>query len=300
MTHRIRSLLPSIGLGLLLLLSASLAEAGGTAMAVRKTVENSMLVTGTIDIAPDGTTAAHSLDQPEKLPEFVRDLAAKATKGFRFEPVLVDGKPVRARAKMGLRVVATKQDNGDYRMRIASASFGDETKVKGEDVTSSPAMMAPPAYPMSAVASGITGTVYVIVKVDRTGAVQQAAVEQTNLTVVGNGRVMEQGRAILEKSSLVAARKWRFDVPVKGEQATQPFWSVRVPVDYQLHESGSRDSSKEELATPYGKWRAYVPGPRNRIPWISEDENRVSPDALVSGAPHTVGRGPKLLTPLKG
>ena len=37
--------------------------------AVRKQVESSMLVTGTIDITPAGDVIAHTLDKPEKLPK---------------------------------------------------------------------------------------------------------------------------------------------------------------------------------------------------------------------------------------
>lgn len=293
MTSRIRNLLPAFGMGCLLLLAWSLAEAaGGTAMAVRKTVENSMLVTGTIDIAPDGTTAAHRLDQPEKLPPFVRDIAAKAAAGFRFEPVLVDGKPVRARAKMGLRLVATKQDNGDYRVRVASANFGEQSKAPGESVHH--VQMKPPMYPQSAYMSGISGTVYLVLKIDRDGKVEQAVVEQTNLTVVGNARVMEQGREVLERASVAAARKWQFAAPTIGASADEPFWSVRVPVDYKLVDGpGDKDDK-----TPYGQWEAYVPGPKHRIPWLSDEENKRSPEALVAGAAHPVGSGPKLITPL--
>lgn len=296
MTARLRALrpfLPVIGLGLLMLLASGLAESASSRAGIRKTVENSMLVTGTIDIGADGTTTGHALDQPDKLPPVVRELVAKAATGFRFEPVLVEGKPAPVRAKMGLRVVATRVDSGDYRLRVASASFDDDRAVKGEDVTS--LHVVPPAYPPAAYRSGVAGTVYTVVKIDATGAVVDVAVEQTNLTVTGSEWIMAQARALLEKSAIDAARKWRFDVPTRGPKAAQASWSMRLPIDYILQDGAAGDP-----ATPYGKWQSYVPGPRNHIPWISEDDNRARPDALVAGAAHPVGDGPKLLTPLPG
>lgn len=298
---RLRALLPAFGMACLLVLSASLAEAapgqsaskGNTLSAVRKTVENSMLVTGSIDIAPDGTVSRYVLDQPEKLPKAVGELVAKVVPALRFEPVRVDGKPAKARAGMGLRVVARQQDGGDYSLRVASANFGDQAGAKGEDVTARD--MQPPRYPEAAYRSGISGTVYSVLKIDPSGAVAEVSVEQTNLTVIGNERVMARARELLEKATLATARKWRFDVPTQGPNANQPYWKMRVPVDYRLTDGPGGDGK-----TPYGKWEAYVPGPKHRIPWLSDEENRKRPDAMVAGTPYPVGSGPKLLTPLQG
>jgi len=43
---------------------------------------------------------------------------------WRFEPVLLDGKPVAAKAPMSMRVVASKRDDGNYNIGIRSAYFG--------------------------------------------------------------------------------------------------------------------------------------------------------------------------------
>ncbi len=292
MTHRIRSLLPSIGLGLLMLLSAFLAEAAGTRAEVRQSVENSMLVTGTVDIGIDGAVTGHSIDRPEKLPRVVLDLVVRTVPAFRFEPVLVNGKTVHARAKMGLRVVARQQDDGNFSLRLASADFGADKPIEGEEVVAK--RMKPPVYPAAAYTANITGTVYLVIKVDREGKAEQVLVEQTNLTVLGNDRQMTRAREILEGASIAAARDWRFVIPTKGTAAMDDHWSVRVPVAFSLW------SGPTSVATPYGKWRAYVPGPKQRVPWISDEENRRNPDALVAGVATRVGSGPKLLTPVGG
>lgn len=278
-----------IGFGLLLLVLAFVATAGGNRAAVRKTVENSTLVTGSIDIGTDGAVQGYRIDQKEKFADGVLAFVDAAVRSMRFEPVVVDGKVVNARARMGLRLVAREADNGEYRLRLGSASFGDEKLVEGESVTSR--KMTPPSYPPAAYRSNVTGTVYLVVKVDSQGAVQDVAVEQTNLTVLGTERQMEVGRGLLERASMEAARKWAFKVPTRGEEAGKSYWSVRVPVDFLMEDDPDPHAS-------YGSWRAYVPGPRHPVSWLSDEENRQSPEAMLAGTANLVGSGPKLLTPL--
>lgn len=262
------------------------ACAGGPG-AVRKQVETSMIVTGTIDIGPDGSVPAYSLDKPEALPDSVVELAKKALPLWRFKPVLIDGKPVHGRAKMSLRYVAKKQDNGNYRVRISSAWFGESSSQPGEHVSSQ--SLSPPNYPSSALRSGITGTTYIVLRVGRKGTVEDAVVERVNLRVIGSDRLMEWGRKQLGQASLAAARKWTFSIPTTGPKADAPYWDVRVPVTYLY-------AGQEPVA--YGKWDAYVPGPQHEAPWIQDDRNHGS-DALVAGGVYPVGGGPELLTRLE-
>lgn len=269
------------------------AATDGTRADVRKTIESSLLVTGSIDIAIDGTVSAHRVDQPEKLPQPVRDLVAKAVPQFRFEPPVVDGKPVEGRAKMGLRIVATPHESGDYRIRLANASFGHQADPANKD-RPRPHKMTPPVYPAAAYQSNVSGTVYLVLKIDGKGTVEEVAVEQTNLTVLGNERQMRQSRATLERVSIAAARRWQFDTTVWDTPRFGSSWSVRVPVAFTLLDSMSREPDR-----PYGQWEAYVPGPKNRVSWLSDEENRRSPDAMVAGVAHPVGSGPKLLTRLE-
>lgn len=273
------------------------AHAGGSGSRadVRKTAVSTMLVTGSVDIATDGTVSAHRLDQPEKLPEVVRELVDRVVPQWQFEPVEIDGRVVKARAKMGVRVTATYLDGENYRLRVTNASFGEEAETGGK-VVKSGIDLTPPVYPMAAAESNISGSVYLILKIGRGGRVEDVVAEQTNLTVLGNERQMRISRNILEKASIAAARKWTFDTSVLG-LADAPFWSVRVPIAFQLYD-GSKKSSDDDLKTAYGTWEAYIPGPKNPVPWLDAEQNRQSPDALIAGTAYPVGRGPKLLTPL--
>lgn len=278
--------------GLGLLLCVFCAAAGGRA-AMRKQMEMSMLVTGSIDIGSDGSVSAHAVDQSAKIPPGVLRLIGHAVPQWRFEPILVDGKAVPARARMGVRVVARQQDDGTYTLGIRSASFGEEGGVEGESVTA--ARMTPPHYPVAAAASNVSGTVYLVLKIGRAGAVEDVVEEQVNLTVLGTEMQMQQARRLLANAAKGAAREWEFRVPTRGEQADDPFWLARVPVEFALLD-GPGNSRRDRAA--YGSWQAYIPGPRTEAPWARDASGTQAPDAMVAGGLYPAGSGPRLLTPL--
>lgn len=282
-------------IGLLLALFATALPA-----AVRNKIpeqaEMSMLVTGMVLVEPDGSVSSWDIDQRDKLPDFVVRLIERSASSWKFEPVLVDGQPRKAKARMSLRIVANRQDDG-YRIAIRSGHFGKEAmsaeerrQRAGTDAVRS-VNMRPPAYPTLAADSGVRGTVYVVLRINREGAVEDAFAEQVNLKTLGTDRQMERMRDMLVKPALVAARRWTFQVPTTGESAGRQYWSVRVPVEYLLGDDGRAH---------YGQWEAYLPGPRQKAPWSREtiDPNE-SPDAMIAGRVYEDGEGMKLLTPLE-
>jgi hypothetical protein len=83
----------------------------GTAVAApgagnQPVVESSMLLTGTVVIAPDGSVRGHAIDQPDKVPSAIRAFVDKAVAAWKFAPVVIDGQPVTAQAQMHLRLIA--------------------------------------------------------------------------------------------------------------------------------------------------------------------------------------------------
>lgn len=282
--------------GLLLLLLAATAFAAGTGPgAVRKQVESSMLVTGKIDIEPDGAVSALAIDREEKLPDGVVAFVRDSVKQWKFEPALRDGKPVPARTPVTLRIVAKRLQDDTYRVEIRHASFTSYDRDDPSAVTS--LQMAPPSYPEAAYRVGASGSAYLLLKVMRDGTVADAAVEQVNLRIVASEGEMKKLRDVLAKSALVAARKWTFRVPTEGKDVSAPYWPVRVPVNYSLG-----DQPNEGTPDGYGRWISYIPGPRERAPWSgAEDAAGFSPDALSAGGVYMVdNNGPRLLTPLQG
>ena len=260
---------------------------------IRKQIEYSMLVQGVIETDVGGNVGAVTVDKPEKFPEGLVAYVQQQVSGWKFEPVLVDGKPMRARSKMSLLVVAKRPDKDTISIRILNANFDGDGKGPQEGEVVSPLQRTAPLYPESVAAAGVTGTVYVVVKIGPDGTVQDAVVEQVNLRVLGKEKVMAAWRSALSDSALKAARGWTYKLPTRGEQASASFWSARTPISFMMH---GTDPDR------YGKWQVYLPGPRQNIPWFSSEAASVSPDSFADGGVYMLGqsKGPKLLTPLDG
>jgi len=280
----------SAALAVAFLAAAAPVADAQTARQARQEVEASMLVTGHVDIDAEGRVTGLALDQPDKLPPYVVSLIERASNALRFEPVLVDGAPVLARAKMSLRLVATPADNGDMNMRIASAHFGEE--YSDDDRTSvRRSNLRPPRYPMNIAQIGGKGTVYLLVKVGRDGKPEDVVAEQVNLTAVGTARQMEMIRNTLSKTAIDNALKhWTFTPPEQGEGVGKDYWVVRVPVQFSFN---------EDKAAGYGQWSAYHPGQQQRPEWAAPTPPGFSPDTLVAGGVTPETSRFKLLTPFE-
>lgn len=287
---------------LLLALFAAGAFAAGP-RAARKQVEASMQVTGRITIERNGSVSGWTLDEREKLPGGVSRLVDKAVPQFRFEPVLVEGKPTRGTARMSLVVTAKPAGDGEFEVSIRDGRFGreafspeerDASGLAAEYVTSE--QMKPPPYPMRALEMNAQGTVYLALRVNRQGTVDDVVVEQVNLRTIGSEREMQQMRDMLAKPALAAARAWTFRAPTAGEWVDDDSWTLRVPVDFFISEH-----RRDVRQAGYGEWNSYVPGPRMPIPWdVDAAEASLSPDTLIAGEVHQEGTTMKLLTPLGG
>lgn len=269
---------------------------------IRKQVEYSLLVKGEVETDTEGSVSSVPVDMPDKFPAGLVDYVKQQVFEWKFEPVLMAGKPVRARSSMSLLIVARKLANEDVSIGIRNASFGSTTRKEGEIL--SVLSMKPPAYPDAMKGKGVAGTVYVLLKIGRDGTVQDATVEKVNLRVLGKEHVMESWRAPLSDAALRAARGWTFVVPTKGDLADDQFWSGWVPVDFQLINAKGEpvDARGNAIASGYGKWKIYARGPSQPIPWLAEDRPGFSADSLEEGDVYMAEKdmGPKLLTPLDG
>ncbi|WP_306415603.1 energy transducer TonB [Stenotrophomonas indicatrix] len=286
-----------------LFLALALAVSGGgalidtadaqTAREVRRQAEASMTLSGVIDIGREGQVEGFQLDRREKVDAGVAGFVDKAVQSWRFEPTLVDGKPMPARTTVHLRLIAGNMEGNSMQVRVVDARFGKlggSSAPSTDDVTA--AKTRAPVYPPQAASIRGQGTVMLLVKVGRDGKVADVIAEQTNLTVVGPERTMNQLRDVLAKASVRSAREWTFNPPTTGEDKDRDFWTVRVPVNYFFDKQSER----------YGRWTAYIPGPRQQAPWKTGEETLAAgSDLLPEGGVYMVGRaqeGPRLLTPL--
>ncbi|MCD9095497.1 energy transducer TonB [Luteimonas fraxinea] len=272
--------------------SASPAADAQTARQAREELEASMLVTGYVDIGLDGQVTDLEIDEVESLPPYVIALMERAAPTLRFEPVLVDGVPALARAKMSARLVAASSGKGGVEMRIASAHFG-ERDLKNDSSVIRLLRRSPPRYPEDAVRMGGQGTVYLLVKVGRDGKTQDAHAEQVNLTAFGTAQQMERVRALLTEAAVdQARRRWTWTPPSTGASADHDYWVVRVPVDFFL------GNSREPR---YGQWASYHPGEMSHPAWAAPTAPGFRPDAIASGGAATPETSRfKLMTPFEG
>jgi hypothetical protein len=253
--------------------------------------EASMLVTGSLEVNPDGTVHGYTVDQPDKLPVPVRAVLQKnvPTWTFRLDPA-----PAAMFAtKMSLRVVALPTDGKNYSITIGGASFGDNEATRDEYVSYK--TRNPPSYPRAAAAAKVSGTVYLLVHVARDGTVQDVIAEQTNLDQYGSEREMKFYRDALANAALSAAKMWTFNTPTKGKDVDASSWLTRVPVRFDVQQG-----SPEQLH-PYGSWYIYIPGPRQQATWVS-DRSLLSeaPDAVPDGGLHSLHAGLQLTKALGG
>jgi len=248
--------------GLLGVALALPASAGNSARAVRKTVEASMQVTGEVVIAPDGELQSYTIDGQEKLSADVNKLLARYLPSCVFDVVTASGKPETVKAKMSLQLIVRQTDDGGATMSVGDGVFTDPDMPRYVTARK----LAPPTYPMSAWQSGMTGIVYVDLRLNLDGTVAEAHAERVDMTVVGSENELELARSTLAKAALAKAKSWTFEIAPQQLAMPGPV-SVRVPVQYSLWDRLTKPAPK------YGVWQQYVPGPYAPIPWQQRSAN---------------------------
>jgi len=260
---------------------------------VRKSAEGSMVLTGQINIGLEGEVEAFALDQREKVPPNMVEFVERSVNAWRFEPVVREGKPVHARTRVSIRLLAQPgAADGKDRVTLDAANFGEYDQTSTDQVTS--VALPPPAFPSLALDLGGSGDVMLLVQVGRDGKVMDVVAEQVNLRVLGDERRMQKLREAFARLSVnTARRRWTFRAPTTGDEVGKPFWTVRVPISFDFN----------EVNRAYGKWNVYIPGPRAKASWLTGDQ----PDQDLAGLLPAGGvymadadNGPRLLTPLGG
>ncbi|MGN6741353.1 energy transducer TonB [Dyella sp.] len=231
-----------------------------SAQEVARQAEASMVVVGTLTVAPNGSVSGYQLDNPENLPAAVSNLLQQAIPTWQFDPMVRDGKPVNVRSRMSLRVVLHPLGDKRYRLYLAGAYFSADNKPLKSDAP----RRTQPRYPMQAIRDRVSGTVYLALKIDAQGHVMDAMVEQVNLRIAGDDHQMERYRRLLADPALEAARSWVFD-PRMFAGAGDHY--AMVPVSYVLN-VGPGAGAHAMPGSP-GHWDLYVPGPRYAVPWLN-------------------------------
>lgn len=251
------------------LMVLALFAAATRAHDIPNNAEASMLVTGTIVVAADGSVISHAIDHPEKLDAGVVEMIDGSMTEWRFKPM-----HDKASATMRLVVHAKKHDSGKYRISIGSANFESPQDPAGWVF----GKRSLPEYPHDALGAGVSGVVYLSIHVDRDGKVIDVMTEQVNLNVEDKPKAMDHWRDLLSAAAIYAAKTWQFrsapgsiTTPATDSETAR---TLRVPVQFLLE--GDRTPA-------YGQWSVYVPGPQHAIPWLTHDDaGSTSPEALAA------------------
>ncbi len=254
-----------------------------------------MVLSGHIEVTPEGAVSSLVLDQKAMVAPSIASFVEGTIGGWRFEPTLRDGQAVATRAPLRVRLRGKAAADGGYEISMTSVDFSEYDPKATDSVTQ--LHMTPPRYPEAAYRNGGQGEVLLLVKVARDGTVADVAAEQVNMAVVASERTLAKMRDILARASVSTARTWTFKPPTTGEDSTRDSWTVRIPVNFALN----HDSNAE--AERYGRWRAFIPGPRQSVPWHEADPvEQAGSDLLPEGGVYMVDaakRGLRLLTPLQ-
>lgn len=211
----------------------------------------------------------------------VKQLIDRSVRSWQFEPVVHDGKPGYAKTNMVLTLLAKKVDAG-YQLQVERVRFtGSRSAVS----------MMPPQYPAESVYAHVMGTVLVAVRIDAEGKVSDAMAVQTSLPYrnLSQKKIETLGRP-LEKASIAAAKKWRFEA-ANLERGDTPETTLIIPVDFSLADAPSqvRDG-----------WHVEPNSVVRPIPWLAADKQQFNADGLKQGESLALNSPVKLKTEVIG
>lgn len=203
---------------------------------------------GEIAIGTNGQVSDYRLKNT--LSPTIVALVDRNVRGWKFEPVLVDGSPVVAKTTLRILLKAEPVFGKDeYAISISSISFGGPT-LRGT--------VKPPIYPSNAAAAGLGAQVLLVLRLSAAGKVTGVHPYQTSLDArVPSDSEAENWRRTFERISVDTVRHWRYDMPETLGGKTVPM-SVILPIVFSV---GRRSG-----------WNAWEPGPVHRAPWMDNGE----------------------------
>jgi hypothetical protein len=210
--------------------------------------------TGSVEIGPDGAVHDYALDN-----ELAPPIAAaidRHVRGWRFEPVTVDGRPVIAKSRMRLGLSAVPVGE-DLQLRVDHVSFGGAAEPSDEVKREHPLR-----YPRQALEARLGARVLLAVRTDEHGNVVEVHPYQTSLSRRMSDAEARRWRGVFEKAAAGTVAKWTF-APGQIVDGAPVAGTFIMPFEFTI---GSRPLDPDA-------WRAYVPGPVSPAPWFS-----VAPD----------------------
>lgn len=277
-----------IALTMVLLLTAPRVPAEGTVQSIFLTRAEGTLVV-------DAQGQVVELAMKTKLDPLLAPAVERGLRAMRFKPVTVGGVATAARAAFTVQLVGEKIGDG-LRVSFDGISFsapGGRTDDVDEGAMSAK-RMAPPTYPGDMLRDGTMGEVQLAMLVTPDGRLADVAVVRSTLYGSRPRASVAVAMRQFERASLLAARKWTFNVPPALGNAPAKDRTGTTRVVFLINRSGP------EIAEP-GQWVEVLREPSRPAPWLDGDDARKAAEQYVAGgglAP--IGGRFELLRPLAG
>lgn len=188
-------------------------------------------VSGEVTIDTDGSVADVRFDRADWMAPLVRAGYEQQVRAWRFEPIVEDGKPVRAVGRMHLKLAAMRDDKADRaEFSIENVRFLDP--VPADRLASSSDLRRAPVFPREAASAGIGAELRVAVRLGRDGVPDLMAVDEIELMGAAPGPTEGRMAARFERATIAAAKHWRFPAYEAGQvlhvpvRYSPPGWSI--------------------------------------------------------------------------
>jgi hypothetical protein len=175
--------------------------------------------TGELTIDAEGRVVDLSLDRKKLGDEVMEGFEARIWQ-WRFEPIIEDGAPVRAKAFMTLRLLAVRQRGEDgVRLAFEGVHFRDRAAEQASQRISE--ALAPPRYPAEEAWRGIGAQVSLMLRLDDEGRVAEVATVSVDLFGDDVGNTPNRHVANFSRISEKVTKEWRIPEH-KGRVVTVP------------------------------------------------------------------------------
>ena len=230
-----------LALVLLLMVASASTQAAPAA-------EFRLRVIGELVVDRDGNVQDYSLEAGQA--PLIENLIEKSVAAWKFEPVQLDGKPVVARTRMSMSILASPAGD-DYVLKVDDVWFGD---------FKSTGRITPPRYPVKAIKERVEARVMLTARIDADGKVVDVHPYQTSLSRKGQEA---RWRRLFEEVSMDAVRTWTYE-PDQLDGKPRALTTVQIPIEFTVTE-GMTDKAR---ARDNLRWRSYIPGPVTPAPWV--------------------------------
>jgi len=223
-----------------------------------------LIVRGTVSIDAQGAVLQYALESKD-LPEPVTDLIARTVAGWRFEPVLADGKAVQAKTRMMMQIQGQAIDGEKYQLSLADVVFGVR-ELRGP--------ITPPKYPISAVRYMQNADLWIAARINANGDVLEMHPWRTSLSrSYRSKKEEEKWRKRFEAVAVDAIETWKFE-PLSPADGISVESTLMIPMSFRTSFSARAPVAKQASATVEF---SGVPGPIHPIPWLPSSGQEVEP-----------------------